>query len=655
MKSHSGAHTAAKPGSPAASMLKSLFDKNNLEGLIKEIDRVSHEPEHGNPILWRLFDHLRHASPFPQSIFQRLTDHPGFAPSLTHALNFLITTNQDVGLIHGLLQKNIRFGELTAVPSRDDVRKLILGARRRKILYAGTTQARTTLDGLLLKLDLDAARTYLASHDINGDHIARTWGRAVADQRLDILRALLMLCYVDGRTTYRSEEKGGISDSRILDVVKGIPYTSPKRRNNNLNGKSRFKTGEGTIWCRHISIDILYKYLRTGNPRFIPTAYADTRTMAKSISYSVQAKGDALVATKSRLHYAGFHAFGDFLSTQFAEIRESQGKTRMFYIMNTTHAMWLVLKEKVRHHKRSYVAHFGDPNLTMTWTRSRHTYPISFKLDRFSDYLMRPSYLIGGKAGAVSIYPFDPGKLADQGIPRQFGDYKFLSATIRPEDYTAEMILKFFRSGYAGLVNQSDVKHFLGKLDRERMQLIATTLIDRRDLFSMALGPKAEKLFAAFKVVFAFFTPEQVLTLFKPPHPGADSPLRLALKHDAVHAIACLAQLFEFLPPEQRKHVALTLNREGRPDLVRAVERHAANTLSAFKAVLATVPATDRRFVLLGNDGGRSACKALRATHGRSGGSQVRKQYAALVKLVPQGEREGLMTEEMFEGSGVGR
>ncbi|MGI4937233.1 MAG: hypothetical protein ACRYF5_10870, partial [Janthinobacterium lividum] len=96
------------------------------------------------------------------------------------------------------------------------------------------------------------------------------------------------------------------------------------------------------------------------------------------------------------------------------------------------------------------------------------------------------------------------------------------------------------------------------------------------------------------------------------------------------------------------KQVARPMDANDDSAFVFAVDRRATSTLHAFKAILEQVPAQDRRFVLLGNDGGARVRAALRRAGASRDGKGVCQAYAELLALVPRADREGLLPREMF-------
>ncbi|MGI4936140.1 MAG: ShET2/EspL2 family type III secretion system effector toxin, partial [Janthinobacterium lividum] len=552
--SSSGPSASTAPRKPlhsadaaAVKLLETLFDKGDFTTLDKEIRKTGSNAgrrgEHATVILSAFFDHIKHVKPFPDAVLLTMIDRPDFKPCRNEVLDFLIKTRQDYDLIHSLLKKDVTFSKIKEIPADDAVLRLLKGARRKKSLFAGKTSPDSALDVLLKNLDLRGARQYLDSHGYESKEIAVNWGKAVANAHHDVLRALLILCDMDGHTTYRSEEKMRIKDPQINEVVKGIPYTSIKRRNINLNGEASFEAAQEQIWCRHIATDALVKMVKTGSPDFIVPQYADKNALAKNIDHANEEKFQAIHNPARNQHFVGVHGFGEFLAAQFHEIQYSQKKKRFFMVCTDEHVMWMVLKEKQRQRKKSFVVQFGDPNLTATWARSRHSLPVSFKLDRFTDYLKAPSYLVNNLLGALAIRPFGAGPPQPSQDTKDFGSRRFLSVSLRPEDYTPSLVVSFFTGGHAADACHANLETYLQTLGQADIDMIGESMTSSAGIFVAPLAKGNRGLYRALLGLLAYLSPHHACGILKPAGDDVDFALRRLVAADALQTVRRFATL----------------------------------------------------------------------------------------------------------------
>ena len=308
------------------------------------------------------------------AIKNALLRHPGCdLPSRQTALELAVQYN-DLPLARQALQQGADPQQITAHPQADSMRTLLTYARRKNKLYPpnASRAQETGLDRALRDgLDDNAreeARNFLRQA-APGKNVQEAWRDAVKENRADVQRAILLLD-ADQDRSFRLKQEDAVTDQGVAEVMKEIPYFSPKRKLlRNFNCKATFPDTSKAIECRHLVEHRQSVQERRPQIKFDYAQFADKKAIAANVSSDTEAKYNHLLAHAKEARLFHNRDFGKTLVQQLAAMAAGNEASRLILLISTDHAMSVRLKIKEKDGKPPYVVELFDPNHTTSHVR----------------------------------------------------------------------------------------------------------------------------------------------------------------------------------------------------------------------------------------------------------------------------------------------
>ena len=590
-----------------------------------------------------------------------LLHHPACDLPTRQAALALAVQHNDLPLAKQALQQGADPEKITARPQADAMRFLLTYARRKNKLYPpnASRDQDTDLDRALQNGLDDRAREAawkLLSETASGKHAREGWRNAVKAKQLDVQRALLLL-YADRDRGFRLLQEDAVTDQGVAEVMKEIPYFSPKRGlPQNFNCEARFPGTDEEIACRHLVEHRQSEQERSPQIKFDDAQFASTEVIAAHVSYDTEAKHDHLIvhATEARLLHN--RDFGKGLVQQFAAMAAEGEASRLILLLSTNHAMSVQLRIKEKDGKPYYVAALFDPNRTASHVRiasdsllTLETLTLKDLIDgegRYNDYYPEPD----GLSMMVVRPPAQEGQTMT-GPARGVVENRTLTSSIEDKEITPTALFYMMTHGCAG-----DLRRLKGEIasrpEKERIALLAAK-DDRGNipgLYSALQNGHADAI-KAFGELLLFVPEDQRAALLVAKNTDGVPGLYMALQNGHADAIKAFGKLLLLVPEDQRAALLAAKNADGVPGLFIALqEGHAdanADAIKAFGELLSLVP-EDQRAALLAAKNADSVpglCMALYKGH-----AGAIKAFGELLLLVPEDQRAALLAAENANG-----
>lgn len=307
-------------------------------------------------------------------LLQHPARHSRFALELAQFALELAIRHKDISTARKALQRSANPENITVCPDAEDMRALLVLARRRNLLYpspashAHETELDKALRDVLEPRKREEADKLL-NQAIQGKNLQEAWRDAVKDNRLDIQRAILLL-RADRDRYFRLLQEDPITDPEMIKVMKEIPYFSPKRGlPKDFNCKAMFPDKNEEIACIHLVEHRQTLQEQSGQLKFDYAQYASEEAIAAHVSYDTEAKHYHLLAHATETHLFHNSDFGKTLVQQLEVMTLKKETTRLLLLGSTNHAMSVGLKIKEKDGKPRYVAELFDPNRTTSHVR----------------------------------------------------------------------------------------------------------------------------------------------------------------------------------------------------------------------------------------------------------------------------------------------
>ena len=573
------------------------------------------------------------------AIKEALLHHPACdLPTRQIALELAVQHN-DRPLAQQALQQGADPEKITARPQADAMRFLLTYARRKNKLYPpnASRDQDTDLDRALQNGLDDRAREAawkLLSETASGKHAREGWRNAVKAKQLDVQRALLLL-YADRDRGFRLLQEDAVTDQGVAEVMKEIPYFSPKRKLlQNFNCKATFSgTNKKKIECRHLAEHRQSVQERSPQIKFDDAQFASTEEIAIQVSYNTEAKYSHLLAHATEACLFHNRDFGKTLVQQFAAMATEGEASRLILLTSTGHAMSVGLKRKVKDGKLHYVVELFDPNLTTS-----HVRIASDSLSTLETLTLEN--LIDGAALYKQYYPEPDGlsmmfvrpppqeEQAMTGPAQGAVESRTLTSSIEDKEINATALWHMLGNGFAG-----DLRRLKGEIasrpETERIELLAAKDARNTPGLFIALQEGHADAIKAFGELLLLVPEDQRAALLAAKDARNLPGLFIALQEGRVDAIKAFGELLLMVPEDQRAALLAAKDARNLPGLFIALREGRADAIRVFGELLLMVPAEQRAGLLAAKSAkGKSGLAAAL----EAGKLEALEQYVEIVK-----------------------
>ena len=347
-------------------------------------------------------------------------------------------------------------------------KQTLLSQRRAALLHE---LPRAGLDALLHSLPAlrGTAATALKNHVLDGIPIAGVWQWALAKNRPEVLRAILLL--VDDQQL-KSELAASLTGSQLQQalatptvlnpalrrVLKEYPYYPGKftadsdgRTLKNLNCRARFPAignqSPKEIVCRHLATYFFEESAKNPAAKFDYQAFTNIGGIQSSVKPETQLRFNAIRRRATETHLIHSKEFGKFLASQFTEMEQCSKKIKVALLVSENHVMAFSLRIKQKDNTTMYGVRFYDPNRTNGHSRNSSSSIHSFSSLSVESYLdetrLRKHYFPSHDA-LCSIFIHD-SKINEPNLNNVQEPRKFTSIRC---DISEEMIYALFFHGF---------------------------------------------------------------------------------------------------------------------------------------------------------------------------------------------------------------
>ena len=578
--------------------------------------------------------------------------------SLESALALAVSHN-DILLARQALQQGADPEKISAAQADDEMRALLTYARRKNKLYPpnAASSTETDLDRALRNgLDDDDREKAedLLRQTSNGRGTRQLWRDAVKENRLDIQRAILLLGKADEDCGFRLLQEEAVQDEGVIEVMKEIPYHSPKRgAPDNFNGKATFPDTDEEILCRHLVTYRQKVQERDPQIKFDNNLYESAQAIARNVPSATEAEFEHLLVHAAEAHLFHNRDFGKMLSEQFAAMAADGEKARLITLLSPTHAMGVGLKLKIKQKDGElirYVAEFFDPNQTTSHVRVASGSLCTFETLTLKNCISKKfykSYYPG--TNDLSMMLARPAQKEEQAMasPGQgAAANRTLTSSIEDKDIDATALWYMLTIGFAGDLRRLR-NEVASRPEEERIQLLAAKNGTGTSGLFMALKKGRAEAIKAFGELLELVPPEMRTDLVAAKNIYGIPGLYRALQEGRADAIKAFGKLLELAPPEMRAELLAAKSADGLPGLYRALQNGHADAIKAFGELLELVPPEIRADLVAAKnaDGISGLYRAL-----QEGRADAIKAFGELLKLVPPEMRADLVAAKNANG-----
>lgn len=648
---HTPAVSNIKASKEMASLKNAITSQNKIE-VLEKLEKFSFSPEVVQHFLTFAFKIESHAA-----IKEVLLERLGYEPS--DVLELAVEYN-DISIAKLALQNGADPEKITVGHANDEMRALVAYARRRNKLYPPNTDSENETDlDRALRNGLDADSRKEAEDLLRklrlGKGIPQMWRDAVKNKQPDIQRAILLLG-ADKNPRFRLLQQDDVTDEGIAEVMKEIPYFSPKRPLlQNLNCQATFADNGGKeIACRHFVEH--WQTVREQNPgiKFDYAQFSNREAIEANVSYDTEKRYDHLLAHAAETHLLHNRDFGNTLVHQF-ETMEARGESnRLIALTSTNHVMSVELEIKEKDGKPHYVVEFFDPEVTTSHVRIASNNLRTFETLTLKNFIAEQKtyencYPRGGEISTIFVRPKtteeEPADPA-QGVAAN----RVLTSSIEDLEINATAFWHLFSNGFAG-----DLRRLKDEIAcrpvEERIQLLAAKDAAGTPGLYMALQnghADAVRAFGELLDLLPQETEQEIWAeLLAAKRINGMPGLYMALQNGHADTVRAFGELLTRIPQEIRAELLTANNTDGIPGFNRALEFGHTDAIKAFGELLRLVSLEDRVKLLAAKDayGFPGLYLALKNGHADS-----IKAFGELLALLPQEMRAELLVAKNADG-----
>lgn len=576
----------------------------------------------------------------------------GDAATLESALALAVREN-NLRRVEDALQRGADPKRIDDTRAGEDIRKTLKYARRTNKLYPskGPSETETDLDralrnGLNRAGRREAITLFIQEmkkrglYPSNRKDLQQAWRDAPRENRTDLQRAILLL-EADKNPDFRLLESHAPADKEVAQVMKEIPYHSPKRKAiDNALGACFFDraeidfdheqlveyTGildEKKIQDRHF---VEHRHAAQEQSQDLKFDYsqfaAGPNAIERNIRPETEADCNRAIYAASEVHLFDNRDFGKLLSGQLKSM-EAKGETGQLIVLKSSHqTMGVDLKIKDKNGQRSYVARFYDPSKTTTHARAAfdnvqdlETMTLAdFLGDTYSDYYA-PSRR---ELSVMAVRPKAQKDQASQPLAHGLPENRTLTSHIPDGEINGEAMYHLMALGFAGNLRSLSKSDLARWSEGGLIGLLSAQSGDRRGLTQAMLSGHSDVVKTVFELLKLVPESRRAEVL--------RGSLSGALEGGQVDTAKLFVQeAFEHVP----KGAACDLIGEALSSALRS--RH-AGAREAFTKVLEMVPENMRANAVAGGfDGASSLSSALTDGH-----ADAVKAFAEVLKGVPK-------------------
>ena len=631
--------------------IKNAMARQDDNAVLQQIDEANLSPDALQDLLAHAF--LQNRS---LAIKEALLRHPACDLPIRQTALELAVQHNDHPLAQQALQQGADSGKITARPQADAMRFLLTYARRKNKLYPpnASRDQDTDLDRALQNGLDDRAREAarkLLDQATSGKDVREAWRDAVKAKQLDVQRALLLL-KVDRDRGFRLKQEDAVTDQGVAEVMKEIPYFSPKRGlPQNFNCQARFSGTNKEIECRHLVEHRQSEQERSPQIKFDDAQFASKESIAAHVSYDTEAKYRHLLAHATEARLLHNRDFGKALVQQFAAMAAEGEASRLIMLTSTNHAMSVQLRLKEKDGKPHYVAALFDPNLTTSHVRIASDSLLTLETltlenvidgeDLYNDYYPEPDGL-----SMMFVRPSAQEGQAMTEPARGTVENRTLTSSIEDREINPTALFYMLETGCAG-----DLRRLRGEIasrpEKERIELLAAKNAKGVPGLCMALQDGHADAIKAFGELLLLVPEDQRAALLAAKNAEGVPGLYMALQEGHVDAIKAFGELLLLVPEGQRAALLVAKNAKGYPGLYMALQDGHADTVRAFGELLLLAPEDQRTALLAAKDDRNhpGLYFALRAGH-----AGAIEAFGELLLLVPEDQRAVLLAAKNANG-----
>lgn len=587
---HSGAASQPMPPTALLETIKDAIAHQDESAVRQQLGKANLSPE-------ALQDLLAHA--FLQKSSHAIKVallHSGCTP---HAALELAVQHKDISIVRQALQLGADPQKITVYPGDDGIHTLLIYARRKNKLYPSNAShgSETDFDRILQNGLDDSAKAEaekLLNDVIDDKDLQEVWRDAVKYKQLDIQRAILLL-KADKDRGFRLKQEDAVTDKGVAEVMKEIPYFSPKRKlPENFNDKVSLPGDKGKIACRHL---VMHRHeVQEQHPqiKFDDSQYASVEAIIEHVSYDTQAKYNHLRARAMEARLFHNCDFGKTLVQQFRAMATEGAQTRLILLLSANHAMGVGLKIKEKDGETHYVTELFDPNFTTSHVRiasdNLHTFEVLTLGNLIADEDAYKAYY--PKSENLSMMFVRSSTEEEQtvtGSVRGAVENRILTSGIKDSEINAVALFHMMRNGFAGDLRR--LKHEIAsRPEMEQTQLLTAKDASGNPGFGMALQNGHADVIKVFGELWERVSTEEVIELLMAKNTKGVPGLYLALENGHADAIKAFGELLERVPPEKLVELLVAKDADGVPGLYVALQNGHANAIKAFGELLERVP-----------------------------------------------------------------
>ena len=486
--------------------------------------------------------------------------------------------------------------EKTTVNNRptEEMRKLLTYARRLNKLYPPgcSTDTESDLDRALRNGMLDDdAKTQACSlleQKFPEETIPEAWQHAVKNKQLDMQRAILLL-KADTDPYFRVEQDTQVTDKGVTEVMKEIPYLSPKRGwPKNLNCKTTFPGTKMRIACRHFVERRQEVQQQHPQGKFDDAQFENLEAIAANVPYDTEAKHAHLQNHATEVHLLHNHDFGQALAQQLTSLA-AEGKfpqSKFILLTSIDHAMGVRLTVKEKDGNLRYVAELFDPNRTTSHMHVASASLRTFEMLTLENFMFEPElyedyYPASENFSTMFVRPSPPIEQAMTESAQGAVKDRMLTNSIKDEDINGTAVWHMLENGFAG-----DLRLLKNKKITIDKELLAAK--------NHAGTP-------------GFFT---------------------VLQNGHADAIRAFGELLEQVPLEERAELLAAKRVDGVPGFYMALQNGHADAINAYGELLNLVTSEERAKLLAPKDAEKNSGLAQALKVGKL---EALEQYIAIV------------------------
>ena len=648
-----GAHvpSSSEHASAGTTEIKDAITRGNSEAVREKLGKTAFSAA-------TLQDLLKHAldSNSSPAIKEALLEHRNCNPE--SALDLAVQYN-DTQLAKQALQRGAD-PEKIPVNSRptNDMRALLTYARRLNKLYppGASLDTETDLDRTLRNGCLDdkakAEATSLLHQKIADMTIPEAWQHAVKHKQLDMQRAILLLS-ADMSRDFRSLQDAPVTDKGVAEVMKEIPYFSPKRKwQNHFNGMATFPGTGMPIDCRNFVEHRQEVQQQHPQGKFDDTQFASLEAIANHVSYTTKAKHDHLRNHATEVHLRHNDDFGLALAQQLTSLA-AEGKlpqSKFILLASTDHAMSvrLTVKEEENDDKPRYVAEFFDPNFTTSHVRVASASLRTFETLTLKNFIALPEayqayYPTDENFSTMFVRPSPQTEQAGIETTQGVAENRMLTSSIKEEDINAAAIHHILANGFS-----ADLRLLKNKVKITK-ELLAAKIADGYPGLYLALQNGHTDAIRAFGELLEQLPLEERAELLAAKRADGVSGLWVAFRKGNFETIKAYSELLKKIPLEKRSELVAAKDADGNPVLCMLLQTGDADAIEAFGELLKQVPPEERAELLAAKrtNGDPGIFMALQDSH-----VDAIRAFGELLKLVPsEDERAELVAAKRPNGT----